>query len=276
MSTETATIQRQYNDIIASHYDLDPQGVTGGSLDRAVEQLRQHHLIGDGAGPLDVLDLGMGTGLFLAKLKAVGGDLIHPFGLDLAARMVEVASRKLPDLVAEVGDAAAFDAQFPGRQFDLVCTHFITGFVPMGVLAPKIHARLEEGGYWSIVAGLKVGFPALQAKSDSKVLRWLVGAGSQRIPDALCNPTSQREVEETFAEHGFEVCAAETFEPALDFRSFQDFMDFAYRGGWLTPLIEAVGLHQAGPLKRWFINRWVFPVKDHHSITIALGRKIAK
>jgi SAM-dependent methyltransferase len=276
MTTETETIQRQYNEVIASHYDLDPQAVTGRSLDLAVEQLRQHHLVGDGAGPLSVLDLGMGTGLFLAKLKALGGDRIQPFGLDLAARMVENACRKLPDLVAEVGDAAQLDAHYVGHHFDLICTHFITGFVPMSVLAPKIRDRLEEGGYWSLVGGLKAGFPVLQAKANSKLLRWLVGAGPQKIEDVICNPTGQREVEQTLAAHDFEVCAAETFEPALAFRNYQDFMDFAYRGGWLTPIIEAVGLHEAGPLMRWLLNRWIFPVKDHHSIAIVLARKLRR
>ena len=37
-------------------------------------------------------------------------------------------------------------------------------------------------------------------------------------------------------------------------------MEFAYRGGWLTPLIESLGLHKAGVVKRWLLNRLVFPV----------------
>ena len=34
----TQALHRQYNEV-APHYDLDPQGVTGRSLDRAVRQL---------------------------------------------------------------------------------------------------------------------------------------------------------------------------------------------------------------------------------------------
>ena len=44
-----------------------------------------------------------------------------------------------------VGDAAELDAYFPGQQFDCICTHFITGYVPMRVLAPKIASRLKAG-----------------------------------------------------------------------------------------------------------------------------------
>ena len=50
-------------------------------------------------------------------------------------------------------------------------------------------------------------------------------------------------------------------------------MEFGYRGGWLTPLIESMGLHRAGPLTRWLLNRLAFPVTDAHNIVIALGRK---
>jgi hypothetical protein len=50
-------------------------------------------------------------------------------------------------------------------------------------------------------------------------------------------------------------------------------MEFGYRGGWLTPLIESMGLHRAGPITRWLLNRLAFPISDSHNIVIALGRK---
>jgi SAM-dependent methyltransferase len=272
----TQTIHHAYNDVVASHYDLDPQTVIGPSLDAAVRQLRKQRLVGDGAEPLKVLDLGMGTGLFLARLKALGGDQVQPFGLDLAENMVENARRKVSDLVAEVGDAANLDAHFPGQSFDCISTHFITGFVPMSVLAPRIWDRLEEGGCWSLVGGTKGAYPALQAKANSKFLRWLAGAGSRKIEDAFINPADTGEVVRTLEAQGFEACEQETFEPPLNFRNFDDFMDYAYRGGWLTPAIETIGLHKAGFLKRWAINRLIFPLQDHHSIAIVLARKVRK
>jgi SAM-dependent methyltransferase len=272
----TQTIHHSYNDVVAPHYDLDPQGVTGDSLDRALAQLRQEHPLEAGVTPLRVLDVGMGTGMFLAKLKALGNGQVQPFGLDLAEQMIEHARRKMPDLVAEVDDAANLDAHFPGQRFDCVCTHFITGFVPMSVLAPKIWDRLEDGGYWSLVGGTRKAYPALQARADSKVLRWLARAGSQKVQDVLCNPADQADAVRTMQANGFRICAAETFEPALKFRDFAQFMEFAYTGGWLTPLIEATRLHEAGAIKRWLMNRLFFPITDHHSIVIVLARKVTK
>ena len=267
------TLHHAYNEVVAPHYDLDPQGVTGDSLDRAVRQLRHQLYFGDGAAPCRVLDLGMGTGLFLSRLKALGGQQIVPFGLDLAENMIANARRKIPDLVAEVDDAANFDAHFSGQIFDCVSTHFVTGFVPMSLLAPKIWDRLEDGGYWSVVGGTKGGFPALQAKANSRFLRRLCGAGARTVEESFINPANEAEVIRTLEANGFEVCESETFEPPVEFLDFDQFMEIGYKGGWFTPLIESIGLQKAGAMTRWLLNRLVFPVKDHHSIAIVLAKK---
>jgi SAM-dependent methyltransferase len=272
---KTQTIQRQYDEVIAPHYDLDPQSVIGRSLDRASEQIRSQQVLTGADTPLKVLDVGVGTGAFLARLKAVGGDQVQPFGLDLSAKMIEIAHSKLPDLVAEVADAAHLDAHFQDHLFDLVCTHFITGFVPLHVLAPMIRDRLNDGGYWSLVGGTKAGFPALQAKANSKLLRWLMGGRTLSVDDVACNPSGRQEVVRTLEEHGFAVQTAETFEPELKFRNLRQFMDFAYRGGWLTPFIETLGLQKAGVTKRVMLNLFFFPHEDHHSIEIVLARKVS-
>ena len=43
--------------------------------------------------------------------------------------------------------------------------------------------------------------------------------------------------------NGFVVRQCETFEPELNFRNFDEFMEFAYQGGWLTALLA---MNQAG------------------------------
>jgi ubiquinone/menaquinone biosynthesis C-methylase UbiE len=266
------TIHRAYNDVVATHYDRDPQGVIGQSLDRGIAQLRAEGLL-EAGGALHVFDVGMGTGLFLDKLRGVVGDRLVPFGIDLAANMIEYARRRLPDLTAVVGDASDLDAYFPGQDFDCICTHFVTGFVGIRVLAPQIARRLKPGGHWSLIGGTKAAYPALQAKGDSKLLRWLTGAGTRTMDDTVLNPADLQEVAETMDAHGFDVGQRETFEPALTFKDFDGFMEFGYHGGWLTPLIESMGLHKAGRPKRWLLNRLAFPVHDSHNIVIALGRK---
>jgi SAM-dependent methyltransferase len=273
---KTQTIQRQYDEVIAPHYDLDPQAVTGISLDRAAAQIRKLRLLDNCAEPLKVFDVGVGTGVFLAKLKALGRERVAPFGIDLSEKMVEIAQRKLPDLEAAVDDGANLDAHFPGQAFHLICTHFLTGFVPMQVLAPKIWSRLADGGYWSFVGGTKAGFPALQAKAGSKPLKWLFRGRTLTIDDVVCNPADREEVLRTLETNGFAVRACESFKPALFFKKFKDFMDFAYRGGWLTPFIEMLGLHKARAMTRLMLNLFFFPVHDHHCIEIVLAQKVKR
>jgi hypothetical protein len=143
----------------------------------------------------------------------------------------------------------------------------------MRVLAPKIHSRLQEGGYWSLVGGTKAAWPALQARGRSPLVRWVCGGGNYSVDELACNPAGRDEVVETLKQNGFVFFAAQTFEPAQLFRNFDEFMRFAYHGGWLTPFLEMVGLHKASALTKWLLNRLVFPIKDHHNIEIVLARK---
>ncbi len=73
--------------------------------------------------------------------------------------------------------------------------------------------------------------------------------------------------------HGFAVRQSETFEPQLKFRDLDEFLEFAYYGGWLTPFVEGLGLHKASPVLRATMNGLIFPVSDHHSIVVALAQK---
>src|SRR5262249_57863141 len=125
------TIQRQYDEVISPHYDLDPHGVIGHSLDRAAEQILVQAVPLDTDAPLRVLDGGVGTGRFLGKLKGLSRRRLRAFGLDLSEKMIDIARGRIPDLVAEVDDAANLDVHFPDHSFDLACTHYLTGFIPV-------------------------------------------------------------------------------------------------------------------------------------------------
>ncbi|OAI54596.1 hypothetical protein AYO44_03380 [Planctomycetaceae bacterium SCGC AG-212-F19] len=271
---QTNAIQRQYDEVIAACYDRDPQAVIGHSLRRALDQLLRQGLLADDDGPLHVLDLGMGTGRFLETLTRHADRPVRPTGLDLSGKMIDVARTRIPDLVAIVQDARHFDRHFADESFDLIATHFITGFVPLGVLAPMIWDKLAEGGYWTFVGGTKAGFPELQRKASAAPMRWLCGGRAPAVDDLVCNPADQAEVMHTLEEHNFVVRECESFMPEVQFANLDDFLEFAYYGGWLTPFIEAMGLHQAGRFTRLAVNTFFFPVRDHHSVEIVLAQKV--
>jgi SAM-dependent methyltransferase len=271
---QTDAIQRQYDEIIASHYDADPQSVIGDSLDRAVQQIEQWEAVDRKKDVLRVLDLGLGTGRFLEKLRDCTPSRVEPYGLDISQKMIAIACTRIPHLSAAVGNAADLEAYFPEVTFDLIATHFITGFIPIHQLAPKIADKLEKGGLWSFVGGTKAGFPALQKKVQSKLIKLLLRIKTLDINDIVCNPADEIEVADTLESNGFTVRAVETFCPALRFRNIDEFLDFAYYGGWLTPFIEHFGIHRARPTVRALWNGLFFPMQDHHSVVIALAQKL--
>jgi len=269
---QTSTIQRQYDEVIAHHYDRDPHRVIARSLDRALEQLMWPGRLAHHDDLLRVLDLGVGTGAFLNRLREQVGR-IRPYGIDISEKMIDIARNRLPDLEAEVDDAAHLDRHFVGEQFDVVCTHFVTGFVPARVLAPMIHGRLAPGGFWSIVGGTKEGFPILRQKAQGRLTRCLLGGRTPNVQEMVVYPADRRELTSVLIDHDMAIVAAETFHPAVLFKNFADFMNFAYYGGWLTPFIESLGLHQANAVLRTTLNTFFFPVRDHHSIEIVLAQK---
>lgn len=268
----TATIQRQYDELIAENYDLDPLDLTNRTLDRALQQLLNEDYLGSELPAMKVLDLGMGTGLFYDKLNEFSDRKFFPYGLDISERMLDIAHSRLPGLQSAVDDAGNLNNHFREDLFGLACTHFITGFVPLRHLAPQIWDKLEPGGYWSFVGATSNAYPVLQAKASSRVLQMLFGNKSNQMAN-LITPADQSEVVSVFEENQFEICEVETYEPELEFRNFKEFMDFGYHGGWLTPFIEELGLQNAPPSLRMLLNLLVFPLIDHHKIVIGLVRK---
>ena len=271
-ASEQDAVRRQYDTVIADRYDDDPQGVIRAALARGLGQLEGEELLSAALPPLRALDLGMGTGLFLQTLIDAAGREVVPHGVDLSAGMVAKAQARVPGLKAEVDDAANVLEHFPGTSFDLVCTHFVTGFVPIAHLAPRIARRLEPGGAWSFIGGLSAGYPELQKKAGHPLVRTLAGGRTPNL-GGLLTPADTPAVQSVMREHGLEVVAAETFTPRLEFADFDQFMTFAYHGGWLTPFLESMGVQDFGRFARWALNRAVFPVHDTHSIAVVLARK---
>ncbi|MCA9072853.1 MAG: class I SAM-dependent methyltransferase [Planctomycetaceae bacterium] len=269
----TETVRRHYDDIIASNYDVDPQGITGKCQDFAIEQLQGTNAFAPGLPNLRVLDLGMGTGMFLSKLRHSSARQIDPYGLDLSENMAAQAKRKHPDLQVVVDDAACFDDHFPGQTFDLICTHFITGFVPLSHLILRIWDRLSPGGYWSFLGATKSAYPALQNIANGKLVKRLFGASDGDIVETGHSPDNLEQAQSEIEQKGFEICDSKDFRPELIFANFEAFMEYAYYGGWLTPYVEGLGLQQIGwPMKK-LVNLLIFPLQDYHHVAAVVARK---
>lgn len=270
---EAAVIRDQYDSVIARHYDDDPQSIIGNSLDRAISQLRDEDLLRDNRAPMRIFDIGMGTGNFLQRLRNQSARPIQPYGLDISSRMVEIAAAKIPDLTAAVDDGANLDQHFRDQVFDVVSTHFVTGFVPLTHLAPRIHARLSDRGYWTFVGGTSAGYTELQQRARQPLVRFLMGGRMPELNGLIC-PDDETSIIAVMEDSGFEIITAEVYRPELCFEDFDSFMAYAYHGGWLTPFIEQIGLQRAARWQQAILNRIAFPLIDHHRIAVILARRL--
>lgn len=271
-------IQRQYDEVISAHYDDDPQDVSQKSLDRAAAQIASQSVFTsfDGATDSDapkVLDVGVGTGKFLSRLMAESSSPVQPFGLDLSASMVAIARRRIPDLVAAVDDAANLDSHFSHHSFRLICTHFVTGFVPIEHLAPRIRTKLADGGYWSFVGATQAAFPQLRKRAQALSASRLARSRELDVGALISSPVDHESAMREIESHGFVIRESQQFEPEVVFENFDQFMEFGYWGGWLTPFVEYLGLHRAGSLLRLLLNATFFPLNDHHSVSVVLAQK---
>jgi SAM-dependent methyltransferase len=269
---QAAEIQKQYDDVISLQYDRDPQNTTGNTLNRAIRHLEEEGILESLLPPMRVLDVGMGTGMFLQKLRSTSLRQIEPAGLDISSQMAAIAKQKLPDLTVAIDDGANLHRHFDGDQFDLLATHFVTGFVEISDLAGKIMQKLVPGGYWSFVGGTTLGYPELQRRSQHPLLKLLYGNRGPALQGMIC-PQDQEQVAAVLKQAGFQITLIETYRPELQFPDFDAFIEYGYHGGWLTPFIEEIGLHRARRWQRALLNRLVFPVTDHHSIVLALARR---
>ncbi|VEP15758.1 Methylase involved in ubiquinone/menaquinone biosynthesis [Hyella patelloides LEGE 07179] len=270
-------IQRQYDEIIAPSFDMDARGIYASTYQKGIIQLQNTNLL-QSKTPLQVLDIGIGTGSFLEQVALLCEGEINLFGIDISEKMLDIAKRKIPSLRTIVDNATNLEHHYVERSFDLICSHFVTGFVPMRELAPKIWNLLDEGAYWSLIGQTMTSYPNLRKIEDSlasKLIRWFSG-NSKLDYDIVCCPEERSEVIEIFQENGFEVRQIETFEPKIDFANLDDFLDFGYYSGWLTPFIEKLGIQNASKMLSLMINVLLFPVHDNQSIEIALARKITK
>lgn len=139
------------------------------------------------AHPVDVLDVGCGTGSLSLLLSEAGHRVT---GIDLAPRMVERARSKLRSAGLEgrflVGDAA----EPPTREerFDVVLARHLMWTLPDPQAALRAWvARLRPGGVLVLVEGRwrQAGQSAVPYVAEAETLPWYGGIGAEELTAAV-------------------------------------------------------------------------------------------
>jgi len=184
MSHESAAIARYWDAAAASFDDEPDHGLRAESTRLAWVRRVESWVRG---GPVDVLDVGCGTGS-LALLLARAGHRVT--GVDLAPRMVEAARGKLARAGLPgrflVGDAAA--PPTGGSRFDVVlCRHLVWTLPDPEAALREWVGRLRPGGRLVLVEGRwrESGQSGVPYVDGAGPLPWAGGVGADALAAAV-------------------------------------------------------------------------------------------
>lgn len=180
MTDRTASITA-YWDAAAAAFDDEPDhGLRADRTRAAWARLLQSLMPAD---PVDVLDVGCGTGSVSLLLAEAGH---RPTGIDLAPRMLEQARTKF-EAAGLAGRFLVGDATMPPtgeRQFDVVFSRHLVWTLPDPAAALREWVtRLRPGGRLVLVEGRwrEAGQTAVPYVAGAESLPWNGGIGAEDL-----------------------------------------------------------------------------------------------
>lgn len=247
-----------YDETVADHYDRDQFGLLGGARERCFQQFQTHL----SAAPVaKALDLAVGTGLSLTPLRSMFPKAALS-GIDLSARMLEIAKTKL-DFEAIHDDVNNAGAYFAPASVDLIMMHFLTTFIDGAKVVRESAKLLRPGGYYSIVSSTYEAFPVLRDLSLRVVSK-------DFLDQASPNPHDPEVVAAFLRDAGLEIVACEQFERDVSFPSFEELYAFALTSGFFTHILAQVDPSKVTEFQSLDLP---FPVVDHYKAAVVLARK---
>ncbi len=255
----TVDIGKLY-DSIASHYDGESLDLLSAGREMAVEQIARHAPKHAG---LSVIDLGSGTG---ATLVSLAPRLLEPrlHAVDLSAEMLAIARSKL-EVTTIVADAAALGRHFEPGSVDVITMHYLTTFIDVPATLRVCRDLLRPGGLLSVVSTTQEAFAALRREVGHRI------ASEAELRQASPAPDDATALAGAVREEGLEICAIEPCVRPVTFPSFEACLDFGFKSGFFTHIIESLGRDRVasaapllGPL---------FPIDDEYRGAVILARR---
>jgi ubiquinone/menaquinone biosynthesis C-methylase UbiE len=223
----SSTIAGIYDALVADSYDQDPFGILGFSQGMALQQV-----VRELESDMPVLvDVGTGTGEMLVSLRRQYPHAAELVGIDVSARMLELAGGKLltgnPSRVQLIqDDALNVGNRFNGR-FDLALSHFILNYVALEPLAGSIRRALRPGGLWSLVTTSGEAFRRLQELSAAFI-------SHADLRSQCLVPESFGTLDAQLARLPFQPLYQHVLAQQVTFGSFEHLWHFAVHSGWFA------------------------------------------
>jgi SAM-dependent methyltransferase len=246
---------RLYDERVADSYDEDALGLLTGVRSLAIGQI----LAAGVARHPTILDLGVGTGESLRRLAPhlTGARMI---GIDLSARMIEIAQQKLT-FEAHVDDACNAAAHVDAATVDLALAHFLTSFVDRPQLFRAARATLKPGALFSIVSTPFAAFEKVRSIAGQVV-------GDDAVTAGAPAPTEQQLADDVNGA-AFDILAVDVFRTQVEFVGFDQAIDWGMKSGFFAQSIAAIGLDRLRPLAEM---PGLFPITDEYIGVALLAR----
>jgi len=270
-------VKTMYN-TLANQYDTaDCFGSITESHKCALEQIARAHL---GERPhYKILDLGVGDGAFLSKLKQRMPQADFT-GIDVSAEMLKRASDslKLNTIETSAADASHF---LPPHSQDLILAHFINAYIPTNILFEQAQTLAKANGYFSIITTTYESFPVAQQHlanfiAKGTILSNIVGHYYKAVVKNTPAASGEEELLKILKQHQFDVVEHQRLHIPITLHDIDELASFGIEGTWFlntlsVPVLPKTFLLQR--IKRMFEKIFTFPYQDTHVIDIVLAKK---
>lgn len=263
---------------IANHYDkADYFGAISSSHRCAFQQIHNNLPHNQRAS---ILDLGVGDGAFLGKLKK---DLPEAkfTGIDLSREMLKQAQKVL-DFTAIEGSAAHATKYLPAHSQDLVLAHFINAYIPTDILFNQAQMLTRANGYFSILSTTYESFPNAQKYladfiAKGSILSNIVGHYYKEVVKKTPVATGEEDLLNFVRQHKFSVVEHERIKIDLTFQNIDELLLFGIEGAWFLNVLSIPTMLPKNFLlqriKHLFAKIFTFPYHDTHIIDVVLAKK---
>jgi ubiquinone/menaquinone biosynthesis C-methylase UbiE len=273
------SLKKRYNQVADQYDRADQFGSITESHRFAIEQIERVLL--DKHEDYHILDMGVGDGAFLEKLKKRAVPNATFIGVDVSGEMLKRARKLLPTL--KTIEASATDApQFlsPNSQ-DLVLAHFINAYIPMQALFESVRALTKKNGCFSFITTTYDSFPVAQQHladfiSEGTLVSSVVGHYYKSILKNTTVALGETELLDSFKEHEFEVLEHHRFRLPVLLNNIDELALFGIEGTWFLNSLSIRMLPKnflLQRLKRLFEKIFTFPYEDTHVIDVVLAKK---
>ncbi|MEM9272466.1 MAG: class I SAM-dependent methyltransferase [Cyanobacteria bacterium P01_F01_bin.143] len=262
-------IEKIYDEIIASNYDIDEFKLLSKSRAVTISQIKNHCLE---SNINSILDFSLGTGEALIDCKNIFPSA-NLYGIDISQKMIDIAQQKIA-VSAFHDDAKNIDKYLESASINLALIHFMMAYIPPEVIIPKASQILASGGFCSIATSTYDSFKNLQRLAKLANLLKKISVFSL-IPKNPIKPKAKKNkkvLQTLFEKHGFTIKEKIIYEQEVEFTDLYHLHRWGVDSGWLTPFLAHITQEKLDKMN--FLAKYFFPLKDKFQTVIVLAQKV--